>query len=180
MRTGWCPGVTEVFIYFKQSVTNAMQARTCIHAHEGLWGYCCSPLISLTLLGASHMLCVRGWAFGQYPPLPRAGRCMRRGTRHFQEVFHQHGPVQSSCLSLTCTDTLPALPVDILWWECPRNNFFRGLLLWQRSIIFEKMIQKSPAWFWRADTASGSGVMARCLGGILWRYCCSGDVRDKL
>lgn len=144
-----------------------MQTRTHIHAHEDLWGCCCSPLISLNLLGACHMLWVRwgrGWAFGQYPPFLRAGRWMRRGTRHFQEVFHQRGPIQSSCLQphVHWHTACPLCAekhhqIDICWWECPRNNFFRGLLIWQRSIIFQKMAQKSPAWSWRADMASGSG-----------------------
>jgi len=33
-----------------------MQTRTHIQAYEDLLGYCCSPLISLTLPGAGHML----------------------------------------------------------------------------------------------------------------------------
>lgn len=63
-----------------------MQTRTRIQAHEDLLGCCCSPLISLTLLGTGHMLYVargRGcalplsWYLGNVQPCPRAGRRAR-------------------------------------------------------------------------------------------------------
>lgn len=159
-------------------------------------------LISLTLLGASHMLWVR-WAgaecLGSIHPSPGqeekefklfllcevfrwlftvatsypairpnflavfvtvklktlalGSHRVRRGTKHFRKCFT--AMVHSKQLPEPHWHT--ACPpwagkhhqLDICCWECPRNHFFRALLLWQRSFIFQEMTQKGPAWIWR-------------------------------